>query len=74
MPRDPISDADAPAIDRGCVIGWARISRGCGGDLPPPLTASALLGKPWGAADVSGVTRADGGIDWGFGRNRGLGL
>ena len=23
---------------------------------------------------VSGVTRGDGGIDWGFGRNRGLGL
>ncbi|HWL19195.1 MAG TPA: DUF3363 domain-containing protein [Bradyrhizobium sp.] len=49
---------------------FAMIDDGLGFQLVP---WSPALEKQLGR-HVSGVTRGDGGIDWGFGRNRGLGL
>jgi hypothetical protein len=49
---------------------FAMIDDGLGFQLVPwTPTLEKQLGR-----HVSGVARADGGIDWGFGRNRGLGL
>ena len=49
---------------------FAMIDDGLGFQLVPwTPSLEKQLGR-----HVSGVTRADGGIDWGFGRNRGLGL
>ena len=51
--------------------------------LTPSATSTSVWLQlvPWSPSlekqlgrHVSGVARADGGIDWGFGRNRGLGL
>jgi type IV secretory pathway VirD2 relaxase len=49
---------------------FAMIDDGLGFQLVPwTPSLEKQLGR-----HVSGVTRSDGGIDWGFGRNRGLGL
>ncbi len=49
---------------------FAMIDDGLGFQLVPwTPSLERQLGR-----HVSGVTRDDGGIDWGFGRNRGLGL
>ena len=48
------------------IRGHAQLA-GCVRELPPSL-------EPHVGRHVSGVARGDGGIDWSFGRKRGIGL
>ena len=49
--------------DRLTVLGWSFIE-----------TIDDDLGRSAAGGVTRGVARVDGGVDWGFGRNRGLGM
>jgi hypothetical protein len=49
--------------DRLTVLGWSSIE-----------TIDDDLGRSAAGGVTRAVARVDGGVDWGFGRNRGLGM
>ena len=59
-------------VSRGVARAAAKLREECGVQGVASLAADRLetqLGR-----HVSGVARSDGGVDWSFGRKRGLGL